>query len=150
MTRRCTSGEYHEVVDAITSLFIATDAKDWSAVRDCLADQVLFDMSSLTGSPAAMTSADAIVEGWKHGLEPMQAVHHQVGNFRVDIQGDGADVFCYGIAYHYRPNVSGKYTRTFVGTYDLHLSCDPRSGWKIDSFRFNAKFVDGNLELEKL
>jgi hypothetical protein len=35
-----------------------------------------------------------------------------------------------------------------VGSYDFHLV---RAGgaWRIDLFRFNAKFVDGNLELER-
>jgi len=46
-----------EIVDAITSLFIATDEKNWPAALACFADQVLFDMSSLTGSPAAATPA---------------------------------------------------------------------------------------------
>lgn len=144
-----TPAEYLEIVEAITTLFIATDEKSWSAVRACFADQVLFDMSSLSGSPASMASADTIVEGWKQGLEPIEAIHHQAGNFRVAVEGNEADAFCYGIAYHYRPNVSGKNTRVFVGTYDFHLTCG-RGKWRIDRMRFNVKFVDGNLELEKM
>lgn len=144
-----TPAEYLEIVEAITTLFIATDEKSWSAVRACFADQVLFDMSSLSGSPASMASADTIVEGWKQGLEPIEAIHHQAGNFRVAVEGNEADAFCYGIAYHYRPNVSGKNTRVFVGTYDFHLTCG-WGKWRIDRMRFNAKFVDGNLELEKM
>lgn len=141
---------YVEVVEAVTALFVATDEKDWSAVRACFADQVLFDMSGLTGSPATMLGADAIVAGWKQGLEPIQALHHQVGNFRVRVEsGNEADAFCYGIAYHYRPNVSGQNTRTFVGTYDVHLVRGADGGWLIDRFRFRPKFVEGNLELEK-
>jgi hypothetical protein len=35
----------------------------------------------------------------------------------------------------------------FVGSYDFHLVRE--ATWKIDLFRFNCKFVDGNLELEK-
>lgn len=78
----------------------------------------------------------------------MQAIHHQAGNFRVTLRGDAADASCYAIAFHYRPNPSGRNTRTFVGSYDLGLR---REGgrWRIDRFRFDAKFVDGNLELEK-
>jgi 3-phenylpropionate/cinnamic acid dioxygenase small subunit len=140
--------ERQEITDVITSLFIATDEKNWDAVRACFAEQVHFDMQSLTGSPAAAIPADTIVEGWKVALAPLQAIHHQAGNFRVRIEDDQAEASCYGVAYHYRPNFSGKNTRTFVGTYDFHLA---RSGerWLIDRFRFNVKFVDGNLELEK-
>ena len=141
--------DWLDIVETVTALFIATDEKDWAAVRACFADHVLFDMSSLTGSPAATLAADAIVEGWKLGLEPIQALHHQVGNFRVSVSGNEADAFCYGIAYHYRPNVSGQNTRTFVGTYDAHLVRGADGGWLIDRFRFGVKFVEGNLQLEK-
>ena len=143
-----TLADRQEIVDLITSLFIATDEKNWPAALACFADQVLFDMSSLTGSPAAATPADSIVEGWKFALQAIPVVHHQLGNFRVGIEGDHAEAFCYGIAYHHRPNIPAKNTRTIVGTYDFHLT---RSGdrWRIDGFRFNVKLVDGNLELEK-
>jgi hypothetical protein len=144
-----TPAEHLEIVEAITTLFVATDEKDWAAVRACFADQVLFDMSSLSGAPASMVSADTIVEGWKQGLESMDAIHHQAGNFRVAVEGNEADAFCYGIAYHYRPNVSGRNTRVFVGTYDFHLTC-AWGKWRIGRMRFYVKFVDGNLELEKM
>ncbi len=136
------------VIDSITLLFLATDRKDWAAVRDRFADSVHFDMTSLAGGEAVALPADAIVAGWSTGLEPIQAVHHQAGNYRVRVDGDGADAFCYGLAWHFRPVASGHDTRVFVGSYDLHLI---RSGadWKIDRFRFDCKFVDGNPNLEK-
>jgi SnoaL-like protein len=144
-----TPAEHLEIVDAITALFVGTDEKDWAAVRACFTDQVLFDMSTLSGLPEARVPAETIVERWKEGLAPMQAVHHQVGNFRVDASAAEAEASCYGIAYHYRPNFSGRNTRVFVGTYDFHLVREPAGAWRIDCFRFHSKFVDGNLELEK-
>jgi hypothetical protein len=144
-----TPREYLEVVEAITALFIAIDAKDWEAARACLADRVNFDLSSVTGSPPQSVSTDTIIEGWKHELEPIQAVHHQVGNFRVTASVREADAFCYGIVYHYRPNVSGQNTRVLVASYNVHLVREPVGRWVIDRFRVNAKFADGNLELEK-
>jgi hypothetical protein len=35
----------------------------------------------------------------------------------------------------------------FVGGYDFHLLQDGE--WRIDLFRFNLKFIDGNVELER-
>ena len=138
-----------DVEDAITRLFVATDEKDWAAVRACFTDEVLFDMSGLTGLPASRVPADQIVQGWKQGLDPIEALHHQAGNFRVRTSGNEADASCYGIAYHYRRNVSGQNTRTFVGTYDVHLF-RVSDRWLIDAFRFRPKFIEGNLQLEKM
>lgn len=78
----------------------------------------------------------------------MKAIHHQAGNFLVDIKPHEATVFCYGVAWHYRPNKTNRNTRTFIGSYDIHLMKQDGE-WKIDRFKFNLKFIDGNLELEK-
>ena len=43
---------------------------------------------------------------------------------------------------------SGRNTRTFVGTYELGLRRDG-ARWRISRFRFEAKYVEGNLELEE-
>ena len=139
--------EKDAIVDTITRLFIATDQRDWATVRACFTPRVLFDMSSMTGSEPAETDADEIVDGWDRGLRHLRAVHHQAGNFRVTLDGDRADAFCYGFASHYLPNASGEYTRLFVGSYDFHLEKDG-AAWRIRRFRFNLKYMDGNLELE--
>ena len=136
------------VLEVVNALFVATDDRDWEKVRACFAPRVHFDMTSLVGGEAAALRAEQIVDGWRQGLQPITAVHHQIGNCRVDVDGSAATAFCYGIALHYRKTRSGRDTRTFVGSYDLHLIASDR-GWVIDRFRFTLKFVDGNLELEK-
>jgi hypothetical protein len=135
------------VVDTITALFLATDARDWEAVRGCFAPEVHFDMTSLAGGQPRRMAPAEIAAAWEQGLGPIEAVHHQVGNFRVDVRGSEATAFCYGVAYHYRRHVSGRNTRVFVGSYDFSLREDGER-WRIESFRFVAKFVDGNLQLE--
>jgi SnoaL-like domain len=92
-------------------------------------------------------SAQTIIDGWEQGLRPLRAVHHQSGNFRVRVDSTRAEAFCYGIAYHYLPRASGESTRTFVGSYDFQLEKEG-GRWRIGAFRFNLKFITGNLELE--
>lgn len=141
------SVEELRVVDRINELFIATDQRAWDRVLSCFTPLVRFDMTSLSGGAPQTIAADEIVDGWKTGLAPLEQVHHQAGNHRVKINGDRADAFCYGVAWHYRKTISGRNTRTFVGSYDFHLVRDGTE-WRIDAFRFNLKFIDGNLSLE--
>ena len=139
--------EREAIAETITRLFVSTDRRDWSGVRDCLAEEVRLDMSSTGAGPAERKSAAAIVEGWEAGLRSLQAIHHQAGNFLVEVRGDRATAFCYGIASHYLENPTGRNTRTFVGSYDVGL--EKREGrWRIDAFRFDLKYVDGNPDLE--
>jgi hypothetical protein len=135
------------VIDVVNQLFISTDNRDWAKVKACFTNDVLFDMTSMTGGEPVTMTAEQIVEGWDNGLKALKAVHHQAGNYVVDLQNSEAEVFCYGIALHYLPNPTSQNTRTFVGSYNFHLSKADGS-WRIDRFKFNLKFIDGNLNLE--
>jgi len=139
--------ESTRIIDVITRLFVATDNRDWEAVKRCFAPTVLFDMSSLGAGDPQDLSPDDIVAMWDVGLKPLEAIHHQVGNFLVDVDGSKADAFCYGIASHYLPNKTGNNTRTFVGSYDVSLVKDDALG-RIHKFKFNLKYLDGNRNLE--
>ncbi|MEM7126826.1 MAG: nuclear transport factor 2 family protein [Chloroflexota bacterium] len=136
-------------VETVTRLMIATDELDWETVQTIFTDEVFFDMTSLVGGDPLMLSAQSIVDSWDEGLRPLEAVHHQVSNFVVTIEpgAEESTVFNYGIAIHYLPNPTGENTRTFVGTYTSHLT-KVDGDWRIDEFKFDAKYVDGNLDLE--
>ena len=136
-----------KIIETINRLFIGTDNRDWALVKNCFAPSVLFDMSSLgAGEPKHLTPDD-IVTAWDTGLKPLKAIHHQAGNYIVEVSGTKAGAFCYGIASHYLPNKSNKNTRTFVGSYEFELLKD--SGhWRITMFKFNLKYIDGNPDLE--
>jgi hypothetical protein len=137
-----------QISDVITDLFVATDRRDWDTVLGCFAPEVLLDMSSLTGVAPSTVAARDIVSGWETGLAPLRAVHHQIGNLKIELEPGAAHATCYGTATHYLPNASGRNTRVFVGSYDLTLERDG-GRWRITRFRFECKYVEGNLELEK-
>lgn len=140
--------ERQEVEDVVVRVFVATDRRDWASVESCLADPVTLDMTSMTGGEAQRLTPAEVAAGWREGLAPIDFVHHQVGNFQIAVDGDNATASCYGIAFHHREKISTpSKTRTFVGSYDLHLSRTD-AGWRIDLFRFDLKFIDGNRELE--
>ena len=136
------------IVDTITTLFIATDERDWGAVRAVLAPTLDFDMTSVAGGEPQRLGGDQVAAMWEQGLAPITAVHHQAGNFRVQLGAEEARASCYGIAYHYRVHPSGRNTRVFVGSYSFRLR-EGGGRWRITSFRFTVKFVDGNPTLEE-
>jgi hypothetical protein len=140
--------EKEAIAKVLNRLFMATDARDWPRVRECFADSVHFDVTSLAGGQPARLSPAEITAGWEAGLLPLDALHHQTGNLEISVSGDEATASCYGVAWHYRRTRSGRNTRVFVGSYDFHL-VRADGAWRIDLLRFNSKFVDGNLELER-
>jgi hypothetical protein len=139
--------ERERIAQVINRLFLGTDARDWEEVRACFAPQVAFDMTSLAGGTPARLSPSEITAGWDSGLRFLDSLHHQTGNLAIRLLEREATASCYGIAYHYRRTASGRNSRVFVGSYDFHLVLG--GSWNIDLFRFNLKFIDGNLELEK-
>jgi hypothetical protein len=139
--------DQNDVIAAANRLFICTDNKDWVCVRDVFAPEVLFDMTSLAGGRPETKTPQQIAAMWEQGLKPIQAIHHQAGNYQVTVNGNEADLFCYGIAYHYLPNPTNQNTRVFVGSYNYHM-VKGDGGWKIDRFKFNLQFIDGNKDLE--
>ncbi len=129
------------VEDTVNRLFIGTDNKNWSEVRSVFAEKVNFDMSSLTGATPTILTSQAITDMWDRGLKPVQSLQHQSGNFLINISGDDAEVFCYGTATHYKNPQFKKNVTSFVGSYNIHLK-KIDSIWKIDSLRFNKKYVE--------
>ncbi len=136
------------IQEVITRLFVGTDRRDWAAVSRCFAPTVLFDMTSVSGDAPATLTPEQITTAWESGLAPIEQIHHQAGNFLIDVAGDDATASCHGIAFHYKKTYSGRNVRTFVGSYDFGLR-RAAGRWVITAFRFNLKFLEGNVELEK-
>ena len=139
--------EKDAVITVVNGLFRSVDEKDWTKATTCLAPHVALDMTSVTGEEPLDATAAAVVDGWRESLSHLEAIHHQAGNYEVEVHGEEAAATCYGTAFHYLPNDAGPSTRRFVGTYDLHL-IKYRGGWRIDAVRYNLKFIDGNADLE--
>jgi len=135
------------ILKVVNKLFVYTDAGNWNGILDeVFTAEVMLDMTSLAGGDPANLPATAITAAWETGLKPLEAVHHQTGNFNVEITGNTATVNCYATAWHYRQHPTGRNTRVFVGSYVLKLVNLPE-GWRINAFTFIKKFIDGNLDL---
>ena len=139
-----------EVVELINKLFVYTDSQQWNKlVKEVFKERVLFDMTSLGSGPAKEMTAVAICDLWRKGFAGIDHVHHQSGNFIVDFNEAGieADVFCYASASHYKERATQGTTRGFIGSYNFHASFTDL-GWRLDSFKYNLKYITGNEELK--
>jgi hypothetical protein len=141
--------KYDELIELANKLFIYTDHLQWDELRaEVFTDNVLFDMSSLGAGDPKKMSAGEICDIWKTGFEGIDAVHHQTGNFLVDFGSEGnAEIYCYAIAIHFKNSATQGKTRQFVGSYNLHAVLTD-IGWRLDAFKYNVKFIDGNAELK--
>jgi len=138
-----------DIVDTVNAIFVNTDERQWDKVASLFSDRVLLDYTSMAGGLPATLTPPEIIAAWKGILPGFKATHHQVGNYQISVQGNHADVFCYGTATHFLPNDKGSSLWTVVGTYDFHLT---KSGdtWKVDKMKFNLKYQDGNIALPTL
>lgn len=137
------------VEDAVVRMFVATDERDWQTLEDCFTNPFVLDMTSMVGGAPATMSPQQVAQAWSDGFKPLDHVHHQIGNLRTEVASDRALVKCYGVAFHHRAKAQGLKSRVFVGTYELSMSFTGDK-WRISQLVFKLKFIDGNLELEKL
>lgn len=96
---------------------------------------------------AALITPQEICKMWEDGFKDLDSVHHQAGNYIVNINGNNADVKAYAIASHYKKETTQGAVREFIGSYDFQL-VKKENGWKISKFRYNLKYSDGNLSLK--
>ncbi|MCU7549640.1 nuclear transport factor 2 family protein [Chitinophagaceae bacterium LB-8] len=135
-----------QVIEVVNKLFIYTDEQEWAKLQsEVFTEQIQFDMSSLGGEPKT-AMAKEVCESWQKGFEGLDAVNHLAGNYLVTINELTADVFAYATATHFKKAATQGNTREFVGTYNLHLVYTEK-GWRIDAFKYNLKYVNGNVEL---
>jgi hypothetical protein len=137
------------IIELANKLFIYTDSRQWQMlIKEVFKEEVLFDMSSMGAGAAKATLASEICDMWKKGFEGIDQVHHQSGNFIVDFEDETrARIFCYATATHFKKSASHGNTREFVGSYDIHVSFTDL-GWRIDGFRYNLKYINGNSDLK--
>lgn len=139
---------YEEIANVVNKLFVFTDEQDWSALKSEVFDRdVYFDMVSMGAEKAQQIAAVEICEMWQEGFRGLDAIHHQAGNYIISIENKQASVKAYAIASHYKNETTEGKIREFVGSYDIGL-LETNRGWRINSFKYNLKYADGNIELK--
>ena len=137
-----------ELTELANKLFMYCDAQQWQRLLDEVFLQTIwFDMSSAGGNKPQQLDASDICKLWADGFAGLDAIHHQAGHYLINLSGDKADIFAYAVATHYKKSATKGTTRSFVGSYDLKAQLTDR-GWRLSQFKYNLKYIDGNISLE--
>jgi hypothetical protein len=129
----------------VDELFITTDLKDWTRARALFSDgPIEVDMSSLVGGGPVQMTADQLIDGFRVGLHPGKVSHHLATNYRIEVDGDRADVWCHGYAWNRVPALpAGSDLWETWGNY--RLTCRRVAGeWRLEGFRYYSKLTRGN------
>src|SRR5207248_1327697 len=78
------------ILELIGRLALTIDARDWDALGQLFTDTVYHDRTSLTGGEPVTLGVAEFVDGWRQTLQNMDAVHHQITNHVISIEGDQA------------------------------------------------------------
>lgn len=137
-----------EITEVVNRLFVYTDKREWGKLSSLVfASHVIMDMTSMGAEKVTRLKSEEICHMWDESFSGLDAVHHQAGNYLIEVIADQASVIAYSIASHYKSSASKGKTRNFVGSYDLHL-IRMKTGWRIDGFTYHLKYSEGNLTLE--
>jgi len=131
-----------KIIQTISAIFSGADERNWEKVENAMAENVLLDYSSLSGSAAATLPSHQIIEMWRGFLPGFDRTHHQLSNFQITQHGDTATIHCNGKADHF----IDKDVWTVEGTYDAGAS-KVNGRWVATKLKFNLAKQSGNTNL---
>lgn len=137
-----------ELQELSNKLFMYVDAQQWEKVmNEVFTENVWFDMQSAGAGAPKSIAAEDICSMWRDGFAGLDAVHHQGGQYLIEVHSNEANIFAYAVAFHFKRSATNGKTRTFVGSYELK-AIRTESGWRLNQFKYNLKYIDGNATLE--
>ena len=103
------------------------DNREWELLRSVFTDDARLDYST-TGGPAG--SRDEVVAWLEQSLSGLDWIHHVVSNFRIDLDGDRADVRA---MFHCSAGIPDLSDILVTGGYYVEELVRTADGWKIRS-----------------
>ncbi len=134
-----------EITDMILRLAYAMDMQDWTALRDCLANELDVDYTALRGETRRIMSADDFVEKRAKDLAGLRTQHIST-NHLVSIHGDHAECTSCFLIHRVDPAKTEDNHFDTAGHY-LHGLTRTANGWRIDRIRQTVLWNRGNPEI---
>ncbi len=132
-----------EVQEAISSFMNSFDLKDWTRMKEVLADRILVDYSDLRNEDVQEISADEYV-GRRVNLHEKLQLHHLITNFEVDVGGRSASVLASCLIFR---KAGRQYFNTHA-LYEFGLILNDAEKWKINRIKQAVLWNDGDLQVE--
>lgn len=120
------------------------DIKDWTALGQCLANELYTDYSDLRGTPPETISRERFVELRRSALSDLHT-HHLSGNVEIDLAEASANLKVSMVIY--RQNDDGE----ALNTHCLYLlgAEHTESGWVINSITQKVLINEGRTTLHE-
>jgi hypothetical protein len=134
------------ILELIGRLALTLDARDWNALGQLFTDTVYHDRTSLTGGEPYTAPVAQFVDGFRQTLQAMDAVHHQITNHVISLDGDEATCAANMQGTHVLANASGGPMWTVGGRHDYQLKRTP-GGWRIAGLTFTLQWATGNMNV---
>jgi len=128
-----------KIKESILEIFEGADERNWSKVKNAMAEKVLLDYSSMSGGEPAMLSPDDIVKAWANFLPGFDKTKHNLSNFKIATGDKLTAVTFDGKADHFIANK----VWTVEGDYYAEAKNDDR----ISLLRLNFKAQRGDTDL---
>ncbi len=127
------------------SLFLYTDAKDWSAAQDLFVKEPMaVDMTSLVGGEPLQLTAAQLFASFAVGLHAGKTSHHMTSNAHIEINGDTALVVAHGYALNHVPSLpDGANLWETWGVYRIGARRTAQ-GWRLGSFTYVSRLTRGS------
>ena len=137
------------ILELIGNLALLLDARDWNAFEGLFANPVHLDRSSLFGGEPEILSPAELVDGYRHTLGNLDAVHHLITCHVINLDGDQATSAANMQGTHVLVNSSGGPIWTVGGRHDYQLK-QTADGWKIAGWTFTIEWATGNMNIVAL
>ena len=134
------------ILELIGRLALTIDGRDWNALGQLFTETVYHDRTSLTGGEPVTLGVAEFVDGWRQTLQNMDAVHHQITNHVISLDGDEATCAANMQGIHVLANASGGPMWTVGGRHDYQLKRTP-GGWRIAGLTFTIQWATGNMNV---
>lgn len=138
-----------EIVDLLAQVAVTVDMRDWTALRQCFAEEVDLDCSALYGHMPRPLHVDEVVGLWRQRLSLFTTTQHNLTNHTVTVDGDGA--MCV-VSIYIQHCLATTTSRSLwnVGGYAAVGLIRTERGWKVQQGKLTILWEQGDRPASNL